>query len=286
MGLAVDQLMTWGLAAFTLGAAALVAAAFFTKTTVAQLLFSAYVRFGRLRNQVLGPCNRAAKRYPVPITCQVPFFKSIADIYSFVFGYREDLTFVEVGAYDGESFSNTSMLGDIGCTGHYLEPIPKYAAMCRQRHVGNRNVTVHDVCIGRDNGVEVTLSTAGPFSSAVEDEIKSVKDSKMSACGALGKLRDILVYLVRMKCNCRACSGSAFVFCAHFLLLLPADSALKALGWSHEGAIQTVKTKTTSLNTFFERTVGLSKPGAVDVMVVDVEVSAVCASCATTAGPP
>ena len=46
---------------------------------------------------------------------------------------------------------------------------------------------------------------------------------------------------------------------------------MKALGWSHEPTKEHVKTTTTSLNTFFERT-KLSKPGMVDIMVVDTEV--------------
>lgn len=45
---------------------------------------------------------------------------------------------------------------------------------------------------------------------------------------------------------------------------------LQALGWAHQ--THRVKATTTSLNTFFTKTPGLSKPGAVDVMVVDVEV--------------
>ena len=43
-------------------------------------------------------------------------------------------TFVEIGAYDGESFSNTSFLADLGWNGLYVEPVPKFAALCRARH--------------------------------------------------------------------------------------------------------------------------------------------------------
>lgn len=73
----------------------------------AQWAFTTYVRLGRVRNVLCAPVDRALRRYPVAATCQVPFFKSIADVYAFVFGYRAHGTFVEVGAYDGESFSNT-----------------------------------------------------------------------------------------------------------------------------------------------------------------------------------
>ena len=47
-------------------------------------------------------------------------------------------TFVEVGAFDGEAFSNTSCLADAGWTGNYIEPIPDYASKCAARHANNR----------------------------------------------------------------------------------------------------------------------------------------------------
>lgn len=63
---------------------------------------------------------------------------------------------------------------------HYLEPIPQYAAACRRRHAANPNVTVHNVAAGKTDGEEVTLVPAGPFTSAVSDELQSVTDSKLS----------------------------------------------------------------------------------------------------------
>jgi hypothetical protein len=151
--------------------------------TVGQALFSAYVALGRARNVACGPCYRATKRYPVAATCQIPFFRSLPELLDFVFGYKTNGVFVEVGAYDGESFSNTSGLADIGWTGHYLEPIPAYAAACAARHAGNPGVTVHGgVCIGEKDGESVSLSTAGPFTSAVDDEVAGVSGSRLSEC--------------------------------------------------------------------------------------------------------
>jgi hypothetical protein len=158
------------------------------RSTVGQLLFSAYIRLGRARNLLCSCCDRAAQRYPTANTCQVPFFKSISDVYLFVFGYREAGLFVEVGAYDGESFSNTSGLADLGWAGHYIEPIPQYAAAAAARHAGSApRVQVHTLCVGEKDGQRVTLSAAGPFSSGVEDEIASVAASNMSSVlGAMG----------------------------------------------------------------------------------------------------
>ena len=49
--------------------------------------------------------------------CQIP---NLADIYLENFGYKRDGYFVEVGAYDGVSWSNTFGLAAIGWGGRYL----------------------------------------------------------------------------------------------------------------------------------------------------------------------
>jgi hypothetical protein len=144
------------------------------RVSCANLAFGCWVRAGRARNLLCSPCDRWRGRYPVANTCQIPFFKSVSDIYTFVFGYRTAGLFVEVGAYDGESFSNTSCLADVGWAGHYVEPIPKYAAVCAARHAGNAGVRVHTACVGERDGEAVELSTAGPFSRCVGALVRGV----------------------------------------------------------------------------------------------------------------
>jgi hypothetical protein len=137
----------------------------------------------RARNALCLGCDRAAQRYRSPPFCQVPHVASLHDVLAFALGFRSDGLFVEVGAYDGESFSNTAGLADLGWRGHYLEPIPRYAAACAARHAASvraGRVRVHTVCAGERDGETVTLSTAGPFTSAVPDEIASVAGSKLN----------------------------------------------------------------------------------------------------------
>lgn len=151
------------------------------RSSCAQFMFSVFVRCGRVRNLACSSCDRSRGRYPVANTCQVPFFSSLSDVYTFVFGYKAEGLFLEIGAYDGESFSNTSGLADMGWRGHYIEPIPAYASAARMRHAGNAGrVVVHTTCIGERDGEVIELSTAGPFSSAVEDEIKTVAASQLN----------------------------------------------------------------------------------------------------------
>lgn len=77
-------------------------------------------------------------------------------------------------------------LADIGWRGHYVEAHPTYAEACRRRHASNAGVVVHQFAGGAKDGETVSLSAAGPFSSAVPDEIASVAGSKMA--GALDAL--------------------------------------------------------------------------------------------------
>jgi FkbM family methyltransferase len=79
-------------------------------------------------------------------TCQIPV------LYEFYARYfsKSDGYFVEVGAYDGESWSNTSALADIGWQGLYIEPIAEYLDLCRARH-SNNNVEFENVAVGFEN---------------------------------------------------------------------------------------------------------------------------------------
>ncbi|POR47347.1 FkbM family methyltransferase [Bosea psychrotolerans] len=103
----------------------------------------------------------ASRFYNPPTTCQVP---NLSGKWEALFGKRHDGIFVEVGAYDGESYSNTSCLADVGWGGLYIEPVPEFAEKCRQRHAANHKVTViemaaSDVAGEADLHIGDTLTT-------------------------------------------------------------------------------------------------------------------------------
>jgi FkbM family methyltransferase len=98
--------------------------------------------------------------YVPPATCQIP---EIDRIYREIFGFKTTGTFVEIGAYDGESCSNTSFLADLGWRGVYVEPVTEYAAICAKRHRANA-VKVVNVAIGPEFG-QKELSIGGVLSS-------------------------------------------------------------------------------------------------------------------------
>ncbi|WP_164101112.1 FkbM family methyltransferase [Candidatus Laterigemmans baculatus] len=97
-------------------------------------------------------------------TCQIPGLQQLVD--ERICPDRPG-TFVEVGAYDGERFSNTSWLADSGWRGIYIEPSRQFSRWCRFRHILN-NVTVLNVAAGEKNA-EATLMQVGSLSTMCEE---------------------------------------------------------------------------------------------------------------------
>lgn len=110
--------------------------------------------------------------YIPPDTCQI---KNIDAIYQRYFGRRTRGSFVEIGAYDGESFSNTSFLADLGWSGLYVEPVPAFAALCRARHRANAGVVVDEVAVSDETGPR-RIHLGGTLTSLRDDYVDACRD--------------------------------------------------------------------------------------------------------------
>lgn len=86
--------------------------------------------------------------YNLSPTCQIP---DLDQIYLKYFGLKKG-TFVEVGAFDGESVSNTSCLADAGWKGFYIEPVKEHFEQCVNRHKNNKKIKVSNYAIGTEVG--------------------------------------------------------------------------------------------------------------------------------------
>lgn len=81
--------------------------------------------------------------------CQIP---GLADIYMGVFGWKNNGHFVEIGAYDGLSYSNTFDLAEIGWSGVYVEPVEYIYKKCVANHSQHPRVRCLNVaCMAREN---------------------------------------------------------------------------------------------------------------------------------------
>jgi len=127
---------------------------------------------------------------PAP-SCQIAL---LGGLYEGLFGRRSDGTFVEVGAYDGETFSNTSCLADLGWRGLYAEPVEESFRLCRERHRRNPRVSVLNTAIGPEETM-IRFWDNGPFSTG------SLAETEMNAANGWSTgaaVREIEVPQIRL----------------------------------------------------------------------------------------
>jgi FkbM family methyltransferase len=115
------------------------------------------------------PRLRRPTEYRLPSTCQIP---GLADRYRELFGeLKTDGTFVEVGAYDGDTLSNTSGLADLGWAGLYVEPVPRYARACARRHAANKRISVARCAVGKEVA-KVDLHFGEGLTTTLKDQVE------------------------------------------------------------------------------------------------------------------
>ena len=100
--------------------------------------------------------------YAMPESCQIP---GLGSLYETFFGQRTSGFFVEVGAFDGYSASNTFGLAERGWSGILVEPVPEYARRCRELYQDREDILVMNIAIGSTAG-ELRLEVAGMLTTA------------------------------------------------------------------------------------------------------------------------
>lgn len=96
-------------------------------------------------------------------TCQIPL---LPEIFSQIFQEKTDGYFVEVGAFDGYTYSNTWGLSELGWSGLMIEAIPEYADKCRKMHEFHPGIKVVNEIAG--SGQSVVMYKAGEYSTYSE----------------------------------------------------------------------------------------------------------------------
>jgi len=118
--------------------------------------------------------------YPISSSSQIIILDAL---YQRCFGRRKAGRFVEIGAFDGDTYSNTSALADLGWQGLYIEPMPTFFDRCRSRHAKNPAVTTVNLAVGAASGRAfmvdkgaLTQIRQGYERDAVEVEIRRLDD--------------------------------------------------------------------------------------------------------------
>ena len=84
-------------------------------------------------------------------SCQI---RQLWYLYSLYLGERDEGVFVEVGANDGLTVSNTWGLAERGWRGLMIEPISEIAQLCRSNHQRHANVSVLECAVGANRQLE------------------------------------------------------------------------------------------------------------------------------------
>jgi len=143
------------------------------------------ISLSRVANFLLGPMGWSLARlsptsgptfYQPSPSCQIA---ELAMLYQIFLGERSDGFFVEIGAYDGISYSNTSCLAERGWHGLLVEPIPQFAEACRSRYRANDRIEVVESAVG-DKEDEIEITVAGSLTTTNGALLAAYRDIEWS----------------------------------------------------------------------------------------------------------
>ncbi len=129
------------------------------------------------KRKKLGASAKSQNYYRPESSCQIG---ELADLYTIFLGERDKGLVVEVGAYDGISWSNSSCLIERGWNAILIEPVPQYAQLCKQRYKDNSKVVIEESAIGETEGyVNINVAQAlSTTSSKMLDSYQHLEWSK------------------------------------------------------------------------------------------------------------
>jgi FkbM family methyltransferase len=107
--------------------------------------------------------------YKKGFQCQVPH---LSELFVERFGYITDGSFVEIGAFDGYTWSNTWGLAEAGWKGLMVEPQPEFFDKCVERHGQNPRINLECCCIGSEDKDEVKLFLGKSISTTVLERVE------------------------------------------------------------------------------------------------------------------
>jgi len=126
--------------------------------------------------------------------CQIQI---LPEIYEQYLGYKEDGYFVEIGAFDGFNWSNTTPLIRAGWSGIMVEPDPTNFENLRRRHENNPKLKLLWVAVDKESGT-AKLYQGGSTSTISEETLDAYANIPSLACGGLNPSRFVYVPAVTM----------------------------------------------------------------------------------------
>ncbi len=133
--------------------------------------------------------------FGVEAACQIGL---LPELYEQHIGYKTDGFFVELGAFDGWSWSNTMPLISAGWHGIMVEPDPQNFTLLHQRHGTNKKLTLVNAAICEVSMGTIRLYPGGSSSTIVEGMIDIFRKTPGYATDGMIKTRHIDVVGYKM----------------------------------------------------------------------------------------
>lgn len=109
------------------------------------------------------------------------------------------ITFLDLGANDGKTLSNTHALALLGCKGHIVEPCEIPYSKAKALYEGNKNIQVSNVAVGTENGEFEILSSDSHLKNGDTDLLSTLKKSETKRWGNTQKFTPQKVKVVDFK---------------------------------------------------------------------------------------
>jgi FkbM family methyltransferase len=126
--------------------------------------------------------------FSVGPACQV---ENVGGLYEKYLGAIDDGFYVEIGAFDGVSHSNTLGLARRGWSGVLVEPHPLAATKLRENYANFPKIAIEQVAVGKKDGEIVNLSNAGTLSSTSADLTEHYKRLPWASGAVLGGSQEV-----------------------------------------------------------------------------------------------
>ena len=129
--------------------------------------------------------------YSIHQSCQIP---TLANIYYGIFGYKESGFFIDIGACDGISYSNTYGLAQIGWHGILAEPLIRDYEKCKTIYEYYNNIQVVNFAVSNYIGKGVLYTGDVPHvCSTMSLEFKNLLENTEYGKNYYGKEQEVEV---------------------------------------------------------------------------------------------
>ena len=121
-------------------------------------------------------------------------------------------TFIDIGANDGSTLSNTRALAELGWRGVFVEPSPKSFEMLKKNYEGLKGFYFYNVALGDHNGNAILQESSSLLTSADVGLVSTFEASEMQRFKSICTYEAVTVKMFKWKTFLNRLQVKAFDF--------------------------------------------------------------------------